>query len=106
MHVYFDLSKNDENNGNTKWFTKKFDLGIPVIVSEWGIENPNGKIYTEQVETFVKTMKEKNISWCNWSLSNKDEDHSMIKPTCNKLSGWTEDDLTVSGKLILKALKE
>lgn len=106
LHAYFDLSKKDNNNENAKWYAKKFDLGIPVIVSEWGFTNPNGKIHTEQVDYFVQTMKEKNISWCNWSLSNKDEDHSMVKPACNKLSGWTEDDLTVSGKLILKALKE
>ena len=106
LHVYFDLKKNDDNNGNAKWYAKKFDLGIPVIVSEWGFSNTNGNIYTGQVDYFVKTMKEKNISWCNWSLSNKDEDHSMIKPTCNKLCGWIEDDLTVSGKLILKAIKE
>lgn len=106
MHAYFDLSKKDEYNANAKWYTSKFDLGVPVIVSEWGFTNVDGKIYTEQVDFFVQTMKDKNISWCNWSLCNKDEDHSIIKPDCNKLSGWQEDDLTVSGKLVLKALKD
>ena len=30
------LAESADNNENAKWYAKKFDLGIPVIVSEWG----------------------------------------------------------------------
>ena len=106
LHLYFDLSEKDEDNHNAKWFAEKFELGIPVFVSEWGVTNTDGEIYTEQVEYFVDVMKHKHISWCNWSLCNKDEDHSFLKADCTKLSGWTESDLTTSGKIILEALKK
>ena len=105
MHTYLDLSDDDDDFDFIDRYAKKFNLGIPVIVSEWGMKNTDGKIYTEQVEYFVDVMEENNISWCSWSLSNKNEPYSLVKHTSNKLSGWTEDDLTVSGKIIKEALE-
>ena len=81
-------------------------MGIPVIVSEWGMKKTDGQIYPEQAEYFVKVMEENNVSWCSWSLSNKNEQYSLVKHTCNKLSGWEEEDLTVSGNIIKKVLEK
>ena len=105
MHVYFDLSKEDAENKTVNRYADKFNLGIPVIVSEWGMKNTDGKIYKDTVEDFLDVMAYNNISWCNWSLSNKNESYSFIKKDCNKLSGWEDEDLTVSGKIIKEALK-
>ena len=41
-----------------------------------------------------------NISFCQWSLSNKAESASMIVSTCSKTYGWSDADLTQSGKFL------
>lgn len=106
MHTYIDLSKDDDDNKIKDKYAKKFNLGIPIFVSEWGMKNTDKEIYPEQAECFAKAMEENNVSWCSWSLSNKDEPYSLVKSTCNKLSGWIDDDLTVSGKIIKDLLEK
>ena len=77
--------------------------GLPVIVSEWGIsKDTNGSPKLELGESFVEYLNENNISWCAWSLCNKDEVYSALRPDCNKLSGWQESDLTDVGKIVFK----
>ena len=50
-------------------------------------------------------MKENNISWANWSLSNKNESSAMLitGAPANKIS---EEYLSESGKIIKEALKD
>ncbi len=80
--------------------------GYPVFVSEWGVSTDakTGKIDIEEGRAFIDYMRKHKLSWANWSLSNKDEDFSAIRPDSSKLSGWTDYDLTESGKLIFPAL--
>ncbi|MBR2669500.1 MAG: glycoside hydrolase family 5 protein [Solobacterium sp.] len=73
---------------------------LPVFVSEWGI----GKGGSEDAEAFLKYMNKSNISWCAWSLCNKDEPYSILKPECMKYSSFMEDDLSETGKLIFRYL--
>ena len=35
-----------------------------------------------------------------WSLSNKDETHSILRPHASMVGPWDDDDLTLSGKWI------
>jgi endoglucanase len=51
-------------------------------------------------------MKENGISWCNWSLNDRKETASALKPGTKPDGQWTEDDLTPSGKLIRKYIME
>ena len=64
-----------------------------------------GKAALEEGQSFVKFLNEKGVSWCGWSLCNKDEVYSVLRPDCDKLARWTEDDLTDVGKLIFSAMK-
>ncbi len=74
--------------------------GVPVFVSEWGVsENSAGRPAIYQAQQFIQELDRRGISWAAWSLSNKDEIYSAIKPDCTKLGGWTEDDLTEPGRL-------
>src|SRR5690606_9422096 len=49
--------------------------------------------------------EERNIGWMAWSIGDKDESSAALKPG-TKLSGWTEEDLTESGKLLRAKLRE
>ena len=107
FHVYVDVTYKKTSDMN--WLEEKLDTKLPIFVTEWGIsdeENEGGKLYKERAIEFIDMMKERGISWCNWSLCNKDEIYSMLKPECIKYSGWTEEDLTFSGSVVLEGLKK
>lgn len=115
MHRYIDVS--EEKACENRRIEAAVESGIPVFVSEWGIaigeqeypeenEFENGrKTYLENARPFIDYMSEHGISWTAWSLSNKDEIHSMIRSDCQKYSGWTEEDLTDFGRFIFSAFK-
>ena len=85
---------------------KAVDDGFPVFVSEWGVGNgADGKLAEETGSAFARYLNSNNISWCAWSLCNKDEPYSLISPGCGKLGGFLEEDLSASGKIIFKALE-
>lgn len=78
---------------------------LPVMVSEWGINtDKDGKPALEAGEEFVRFLNSSGISWCGWSMCNKDEVFSLLKPECEKLSDWLEEDLTDVGKLLFSHL--
>ncbi len=82
------------------------EKNLPVFVSEWGInEDENGAPALDDGEAFAEYLSENGISNCVWSLCNKDEVFSALKPECTKLGGWEDDDLTEVGKLMFKYLK-
>lgn len=79
---------------------------IPVFVSEWGVNRDmGGDEALAKAQRFIDYMDSEKISWCSWSLCNKDECFSFIKPDCRKYSDWKEEDLTDVGKLIFKSFK-
>ena len=81
------------------------DKGLPVIVSEWGIDkDTSGQPALENGQKFVSYLNEKGISWCAWWLGNKDEVYSVLRSDCNKLSGWEESDLTDVGKIVFAGM--
>ena len=48
-----------------------------------------------------------NISWANWSVNNKGEDSGILKFNAdrNAKGNWTDKDLSDSGKLLRKILR-
>lgn len=85
------------------------EKGLPVFISEWGLddyrESKQEQGWQDTVE-FLDFLGEKNISWVNWSLSNKDEGYSVIDPATESLYGWETDEFTESGRLLLEYLSE
>ncbi|MFH1195350.1 MAG: glycoside hydrolase family 5 protein [bacterium] len=82
--------------------TTAMNNGIALFVSEFGTctSNGNGAIDYTEVEAWFSFMKDHKISWCNWSVADKNETSSALKPGANEKGGWTEDQLSESGKLI------
>ncbi len=82
------------------------EADLPVFVSEWGLstDEKTGRLDVEEALDFIAYLKRHGISWANWSLSNKAEDFSAIKSDVVAFSGWTDDDLTLSGRIVFKAL--
>lgn len=86
--------------------TYALEKNIPVMVSEWGINyGVDGQPALEAGREFVSFLNEGGVSWCAWSLCNKDEVFSLIKPDCTALSGWKNEELTEVGRVIFEALR-
>lgn len=84
------------------------EAGLPVFISEWGVGSGDTTVTEEQARraaAFLQYAQAKNLSWVNWALCNKDESFSAILPTVATPGGWTEEELTTSGKLVFSALK-
>jgi len=45
-------------------------------------------------------METKKISWCNWSVCDKDETSAALKPGAGSNGGWPSSVLSPSGILI------
>ena len=79
---------------------------LPVMVSEWGIDyDEAGTPALDAGREFADYMNTHGISWCAWSLCNKDEVYSVLQPDCSALSNWQDADLTETGRVIFRALR-
>lgn len=76
--------------------------GVALFVTEYGTTAANGDAPIDAAETQVwwDWCAKNGISYLNWSVANKDEASAILKPTTQGLSGWTEGDLTQSGRLV------
>jgi endoglucanase len=84
------------------------DAGIPVFVSESsGAEaSGQGKNDYEQWKAWVDFMEKNQVSWLNYSVSDKaGETISVLKPGARAAGGWTDDELTESGRHVRKLLR-
>ena len=84
------------------------DAGLPVFVSEYGIcdASGNGAIDEKQANAWVELMDRYGVSYVAWNLSNKNETSAVFKNSCNKLSGFTQEDLSNSGRWLYDMLNE
>lgn len=76
------------------------DAGIPVFISECSIcdASGNGGIDYGSADAWFSLLNERGISYIAWSLSNKSETSALINSWCDKLSDWSDDDLSDTGR--------
>ena len=93
------------------WLHNKMDKALqkdlPLFVTEWGTveADGDGKIDHESVKQWMQLLRENHLSHCNWSVNDKTEGASILKPGANIRGGWKESDLTESGKMVRKIIK-
>jgi endoglucanase len=74
--------------------------GASLFISEFGTSEANGSgiIDWEETDRWINFIKQYRISTCNWSAFDKNETSAALKPGANPEGGWTEDELSESGK--------
>lgn len=74
--------------------------GLPVFVSEFGTCDASGGGANDFNETqkWLSYFDKQGISYCNWSICNKDETCSVLRPGTSANGNWSESDLTENGK--------
>jgi endoglucanase len=82
--------------------------GLPLFVSEYGgcEATGNGPLDMQQWNAWIQWMEDRHISWCKWSVADKDETCSMLVPGASATGGWSLDDLKASGRHTRKLLRQ
>lgn len=79
--------------------TAALNKGVAVFVSEFGISeaNGNGTINFTETNTWMNYAATNKLSTCNWSLFDKNETSSALKPGANPEGNWSTANLSESG---------
>ena len=82
--------------------------GLPGFVSEFGTCDASGGGANDFNETqkWLSYFDKQGISYCNWSICNKDETCSVLRPGTSANGNWSESDLTENGKWMRNWLKK
>lgn len=78
------------------------DAGLPIFISEFSIcdASGNGAIDYDEAEKWFELISDNNLSYASWNISNKEETSALIKSSCSKTSGWSDDELSEAGQYI------
>ncbi len=101
----FHFYASDPNHN--QWLKNKIPTAIdkykiPVFVTEFGLSEAsgNGNVDTGKASEWLSMCDQYGVSYCAWSLSNKNETSALISSGCKKTSGWSTDELTTAGNFI------
>lgn len=103
LHFYAGTHKSDLR----KKAQQAINAGLALFVSEWGTVNANGDGGIDRVSTelWLKFMKENQLSFSTWSVTNKDESSAILKPSTQSLGPWQNKQLTTNGLYLKNIIK-
>lgn len=80
--------------------------GATLFVTEWGTVNAMAQGPVDRVESdhWMEFLDEHSIGWTNWSLFNKPESSSFLRPVASAVGPWNLNDLTPSGRYVASRL--
>ena len=94
------------------------EKGVAIFVSEWGTSEANGTggPFIDEADEWIDFMNSNNISWCNWSLTNKNETSGSFIPYIMGISAattlnpgdytsWVPEEMSVSGEYVRSRIK-
>lgn len=97
---------------HTQWLrdeaTKAMKKGIALFVSEFGTcdASGNGNLDPGESDIWFAFLDKHKISWCNWSIADKDETASALKPNSDGEGHWPKNMITTSGLIVKKELQK
>lgn len=97
---------------HTDWNRQKLitaiNKGLPVFVSEFSICAASGNGWNDinSGNEWMKLLDRYNISFVGWSLCNKDEKASILSTNCWTTGGWSDNDLSESGRFLIEQLRK
>jgi endoglucanase len=76
--------------------------GVALFVSEFGTceHTGSGWIDRTELETWFDFMEQYGISWCNWSIADKNETSAALKSGAAAHGAWPDAELSESGVII------
>lgn len=85
-----------------------YKAGLPMLVSEFSIcdASGNGGIDKKSATKWMNLLKNYDIGYVAWNVSNKNETSALIKASCGKTGNFTKSNLSKSGVWIAKWWKK
>ncbi len=86
-----------------QWLRDRTDTaiskGLPIFISESaGMEaSGDGPMNYEEWKKWIDWMDAKKLSWITWSVSDKNETCSVLKPSASSNGKWKDEDIKESG---------
>lgn len=105
MYVaHFYAGTHKENIRNK--ISTALNAGVPVFISECSIcdASGNGGIDYASANEWLDFMNSNQLSFIAWSLSNKAETSALISSGCSAKSGWSDADLSETGRWFKSAI--
>ncbi|TPN84549.1 glycoside hydrolase family 5 protein [Aquimarina algicola] len=86
---------------------RALDADIPLFVTEYGTTEASGNGFLDKDEALVwwNFLDQNKISWCNWSIADKQETASALEPGASGTGDWSENQITESGKMVRNEIK-
>ncbi|WP_242515386.1 glycoside hydrolase family 5 protein [Sorangium cellulosum] len=84
------------------------DRGLALFVTEFGTcdASGNGGLNLSESQTWMSWLDTRKISWANWSLFDKDETASALRPGAGPGGNWPDSSLTESGRWVKSKILE
>lgn len=85
---------------------------VPFFVTEWGTsqfdggQDPGKYVGINESDRWLSFLNENKISWCNWSISDKEEAASALMPGAGRYGFWSENAISKSGKYVRSKIRE
>lgn len=122
VHFYSGthMSSEDSTDRSNVMANARYALenGVAIFVSEWGTSEASGNNgpFLDEADVWIDFMNSNNISWCNWSLTNKNETSGSFIPYMMGISEatlldpgddqiWMPEELSVSGEYARARIK-
>ena len=88
--------------------TSALNNNVPLFVTEFGTTQASGdeSIDAEESELWWQYLDEHKISWCNWSVADKEELAAALKSGASSTGNWQVSELTTSGNMVRNELKK
>ena len=85
---------------------KAYNEGVPLIVSEFGTvaNSGSGNPDDEMADRWIELLDELGIGYICWNLSNNEETSAIIVADCDKVSGFTYEELKPQGQWLVDTL--
>ncbi|MHA6529872.1 cellulase family glycosylhydrolase [Paenibacillus sp. BAC0078] len=94
-----------------QWLRDRIDYarskGVAVFITEWGTSDASGDggPFLAESKVWTDFMKDRKLSWANWSLADKTEASAALMPGAGPSGGWSDAQLTASGKFVRDQMK-
>lgn len=105
MYVaHFYAGTHKENIRNK--ISTALNAGVPIFISECSIcdASGNGGIDYASANEWLDFMNSNQLSFIAWSLCNKAETSALISSGCSAKSGWSDGDLSETGRWFKSAI--
>lgn len=78
------------------------NAGTPLFVTEFGFSEASGDGIIDPIEkeAWINFLDTNNLSWCNWSIFDKDETSAALLPGASEIGGWDDSMISESGKIV------